>query len=290
MFTITCESTVDLPLEYLKKRNCDAVCYSYFIGTEERVDHMQNTPETLEKFYKDLEEYKPTTSQIGGELYKDFFRAHLSDGNLLHLAFGSGMSQSVFNAMKAADEINAEVGKKVITVIDTTCSCIGYGLIVDTALDMRDNGATEEEIIAWMEQNKRRVHHQFFSTTLSYFKRSGRVSWAAAFLGNLLRLCPIMHLNNDGKIIANSKAMSVSKAIDKTMDEIAAHIENGGEYSGKLWISHSNCIQTAEKVMDKLKQAYPAADIRLFDIGPIIACHCGPGTVAIFFMGDDRKA
>ena len=290
MFTITCESTVDLSIEYLHKRNCDAICYSYFLGTEERVDHMQNTPETMEQFYKDLEEYKPTTSQIGGELYKDFFRAHLSNGNLLHLAFGSGMSQSVNNAMKAADEINAEAGKKVVTVIDTTCSCIGYGLIVDNILDMRDNGATEEELVAWLEKNKYRVHHQFFTTTLSYFKRSGRVSWAAAVLGNLLKICPIMRLNHDGKIVAYGKVLSVSKALDKTLEEISAHIENGSQYNGKLWIAHSNCIQTAEKTRSKLAEAYPAAYIRVFDIGPIIACHCGPGTVAIFFMGDERKA
>lgn len=287
MYNITCESTVDLPESYLLQRNCKALHYSYFLGMTECVDHMNNTPEVLAQFYKDLEEFKPTTSQLSAEAYKTFFAENLKDGDLLHLAFGSGMSNSVNNAFIAAEEINKTSAHKV-TVIDTTCSCIGYGLFVDTALDMRDKGATLQEIATWAEANKFNVHHQFFTTTLSYFRRSGRVSWAAAFVGTLLRMCPIMHLNRSGKIVAYSKAMSVSKAMQKTLDEIAAHIQNGSDYDGKLWISYSNCIETAEKVKEKLAEAYPKADIRLFDIGPIIACHCGPGTVAIFFWGDTR--
>lgn len=287
MFTITCESTTDLPLKYLQQRNCQSLCYSYFLGTEERVDHMDNTPETLAQFYVDLEKYKPTTSQLSAETYKDFFTQHLTDGDLLHIAFGSGMSNSVNNAFIAAEEVN-KTSKYKVTVVDSTCSCVGYGLIVDTALDMRDNGSTLQQIVDWLENNKRRVQHQFFTTTLSYFKRSGRVSWATAFLGNLLRLCPIMRLNNDGRIVAYSKVMSVSKAIDRTLEEIAAHIQDGKDYCGKLWIGHSDCLEMEQKVRQKLQIAYPRADIRTFDIGPIIACHCGPGTVAVFFMGDER--
>ena len=287
MFTISCESTIDLPRAYIQRRKCDVLCYSYFLDSEERVDHMEHTPESLAEFYVDLEKYKPTTSQLSAETYKRFFTEHLVDGDLLHIAFGSGMSNSVNNAIMAAKEINATSEHKV-TVVDSTCSCVGYGLIVDIALDMRDSGNTEQQIVDWLEANKHRVHHQFFTTTLSYFKRSGRVSWATAFIGNLLRLCPIMRLNHDGKIVAYGKVMSVSKAIDKTLDEVAAHIQDGADYCGKLWIGHSNCLETEQKVRARLQQVYPRADIRTFDIGPIIACHCGPGTVAVFFMGDER--
>lgn len=287
MYKITCESTTDLPESYLLGRDCQALHYSYFLGTTECVDHMNNTPETLAQFYKDLEQYKPTTSQISAESYKEFFAARIADGDLLHIAFGSGMSNSVNNAFAAAEELNAQNEHKIV-VIDSTCSCVGYGLFVDTLLDLRDKGATLEEVAAHAEAIKHKVHHQFFTTTLSYFRRSGRVSWAAAFVGNFLRLCPIMRLNYDGKIIAYSKALSVTKAMDKTLSEVAAHIQNGADYDGKLWISHSDCIQTAQKVQAKLAEAYPKADIRLLDIGPIIACHCGPGTVAVYFVGDNR--
>lgn len=276
-----------MPLEHIQNRNCDALRYSYFLGTEEHVDSMQNTPESIAAFYENLEKFKPTTSQLSAEIYKEFFLQNLQHGDLLHIAFGSGMSNSVNNAFLAAKEINTK-SKNKVTVIDSTCSCVGYGLLVDIALDMRDEGKSLKEIANWTENNKRKIHHQFFTTTLSYFKRSGRVSLAAAFLGNLLRLCPLMRLNNDGKIVAYSKVMSVSKAVDKTIEEVGNHIQNGKDYNGKLWIAHSNCPDAEQKVHTKLASLYPHADIRTFDIGPIIACHCGPGTVAVFFEGDER--
>lgn len=287
MFNITCESTVDLPQEYLKSRGCNAIHYSYFVNDTEHVDTMKNTTKSLEEFYKAIDEYRPTTSQISTERYEEFFRQNLCDGDILHIAFGDGMSQSVFNATKAADKINAENGNKVF-VVNSTCSCVGYGMLTDIALDLRDNGKTLQQIVDFLEQNKTKIHHQFFSTTLSYFRKSGRVSGPAALIGNLLKLCPIMRLNKQGKIIAYGKAMSVSGAITKTESETLAHIKNGKNYDGKLWISHSACLDTAIKVKKRMQSTYPKADVRVFDIGPIIACHCGPGTVAVYFEGDER--
>lgn len=288
MFTLSCESTVDITKRYLDERSIPVLPYSYSVDGEEFVDDMGEN-NGLERLYTMLDQdKKPSTSQLSLEKYKTFFSELLQKGDLLHIAFGSGMSQSVERAFAAADELKPLFPQRKIFVVDSTCSCVGYGLFVSTLADMRDDGKSMEEIYEWAKANCRKVHHQFFTTTLQYFRRSGRVSGPAYFIGNLFKLCPIMHLNYDGKIIAYSKVMSVAKALTRTLDEIAAHVQNGSNYDGKMWISHSNCPDTAKQIESELKKIYSKADIRTFDIGPIIAVHCGPGTVAVYFWGDER--
>ena len=219
---------------------------------------------------------------------REYFRTLLEQGDLLHVCFGSGLSQSALNAAKAAEQLKKEFPKRKIYVVDSLCACIGYGIFVDCIADLRDEGKDIDFLYKWAQDNKLRVHHQFFSTTLTYFRRSGRISGPAAIFGNLLKLCPIMRLNNQGKIIAYAKVMSETKAIAKTLDEIAQTIECGSDYDGKLWIGHSNYISCATKVAELLKNAYPRADVKTFDIGPVIASHCGPGTLAVFYVGGER--
>ena len=288
MFVLTCESTTDLPISYLAKRNISALPYTYCVDNVEYVDDMGEF-DGRENFYKLLKQGKrPTTSQINTERYKNFFRQHLNQGDVLHIAFDSHLSNSVFNAYCAAQELKKEFPDRRIVVLDSTCGCLGYGLLVDTLADMRDANASFDQLYDWARDNRNKIHHQFFSTTLSYYRRSGRVSGPAATLGNILHLCPVLRLNKKGQIIAYAKTMGTNKAIAKTIDEIAAHVENGSEYDGKMWIAHSDCKETANTVLERLKAAYPKADARLFDIGPVIGSHCGQGTVAIFFVGNER--
>lgn len=289
MFTLTCESTADLPISYLAKRQISAIPYTYCIDGTEYVDDMGEF-DGRTNFYKALKQGKrPTTSQINIERYKNFFRQHLGQGDLLHVAFDSGLSNSVYNAIYAAQYLKKEFPERRIVVIDSTCGCLGYGILVDTLADMRDNGASFDTLYDWAKENKTKIHHQFFSTTLSYYRRSGRVSGPAATIGNILHVCPLLRLNREGKIIAYAKTMGSTKAVAKTLEEIAAHVQNGANYNGKMWIAHSDCLNAANKVMEQLKSQYPAADVKLFEIGPVIGSHCGAGTVAVFFMGDGRS-
>lgn len=288
MFALTCESTADLPISYLAKRQISALPYTYCIDDTEYVDDMGEFNGRT-NFYKLLKQGKrSTTSQINTERYKNFFRQQLSQGDILHVAFDSGLSNSVYNAFYAAEELKKEFPKRRIVVIDSTCGCLGYGLLVDMLADMRDNGATFDQLYDWAKENKTKIHHQFFSTTLSYYRRSGRVSGPAATIGNILHVCPLLHLNREGKIIAYAKTMGTTKAISKTLEEIAAHVQNGYDYDGRMWVAHSDCIDTANKVIEQLKAQYPKADVKLFEIGPVIGTHCGAGTVAVYFLGDDR--
>ena len=285
MFTLSCESTVDLNLAYLTKRNIPVISYTYNVDGVDYYDDLR-AGNGLAIFYNQLVSgKKPTTSLINVERYKEFFRAILENGDLLHVAFSSGLSQSAHNAEIACEELKKEFPNRKIYVVDSLCACVGYGLFVDSVADARDAGANIDEAYAWAMDNRLNVHHQFFPTTLTYFKRSGRLSGAAAFFGNILKLCPIMRVNQEGKLVAYAKVMSETKAIAKTLDEVALNIRDGAEYNGKLWIGHSDYISAANKIVTELKARYPHADVRTYDIGPVIASHCGPGTLAVFFFG-----
>ena len=247
--------------------------------------------DALPRFYRFLEEGKmPSTSQTNVFKYTEFFAELLKKGDVLHIAFGSGMTPSVKNALAAADELRKEFPNRKIIVVDSLCSSSGYGLLVDGAADMRDRGCTMEEIEQWLLDNRQKVHHQFFSTDLKYFRRSGRVSGATATIGSILNICPIMRLDDTGHIIAYDKVRGKKRAIQRTIQEMEKHAENGLQYSGKCWICHSNCLADAQETKEVIRQKFPniSEDIRICDIGTIIASHCGPGTVAVFFFGDER--
>ena len=287
-FVLSCESTVDLPFSYVSERNIPVIFYSYTIDGKEYVDDMLRNPEALPQFYQFLEEDKlPSTSQINEFNYLNFFEQQLQHGDLLHIAFGSGMTQSVRNAELAADELREKYPERKIIVIDSLCSSSGYGMLVDYAADMRDKGCTMEEIERWVIDNRQNIHHQFFSTELKHYRRSGRMSGATAMVATVLGICPIMRLDDKGRIIAYGKVRGKNNAIKATVDAMEAHAQGGRNYTGKCFICHSQCIQDAEKTKAAILERFPhiQGDV---DIGTIIASHCGPGTVAIFFLGDER--
>lgn len=290
-FVLSCESTVDLPFSYVSERNIPVIFYSYTIDGKEYVDDMLRNPEALPQFYQFLEEDKlPSTSQINEFNYLNFFEQQLQHGDLLHIAFGSGMTQSVRNAELAADELREKYPERKIIVIDSLYSSSGYGMLVDYAADMRDKGCTMEEIERWVIDNRQNIHHQFFSTELKHYRRSGRMSGATAMVATVLGICPIMRLDDKGRIIAYGKVRGKNNAIKATVDAMEAHAQGGRNYTGKCFICHSQCIQDAEKTKAAILERFPhiQGDVRIVDIGTIIASHCGPGTVAIFFLGDER--
>ncbi|MDD3400871.1 MAG: DegV family protein [Eubacteriales bacterium] len=289
-FQLSCESTVDMPFDYVSSRNMEVLFYSYMVDGHEYADDMGRDPAALARFYDFVDKGKlPSTSQINEFSYYDFFDTLLQKGDVLHLAFGTGMTPSYHNACGAAEKLREKYPNRKITVVDTLCSSSGYGLIVDTAADMRDAGAGMDEIASWVISQSKNVHHQFFSTDMTMFKRSGRVSGVTAAVASILGICPIMHLDITGHIVAYDKVRGKKNAIKKTVDEMEKYASGGSQYSGKCFISHSNCIEEAIKTRDMIAQRFPnITDMRIYDIGTIIASHCGKGTVAVYFFGCQR--
>ncbi len=290
-FILSCCSTVDLPYSYMEQRNIPVLFYTYVVDGKEYVDDMGRDPEALPRFYRFLQEGKlPQTSQINVETYLEFFEEQLQKGDVLHLSFTSGQSGSVHNAELAAKILNEKYPDKKLVVIDTLCSSSGYGLIVDTAADMRDAGATLEETADWVMQNRNKVHHQFFSSDMTQFHRTGRVSGAAAMVATIMSICPLMRLDSNGAIKAYSKVHGKKKAVQATVDEMEKHAQGGRDYDQRCFVCHSKCSDDAQMLIDAIEERFPKlrGKIRLCDIGTIIGSHSGPGTVAVFFYGDER--
>lgn len=290
-FILSCESTVDMPFSYVNSRNIPVIFYKYSVDGTDYVDDMLRDPAALPHFYEMINAGKlPTTTQLNTYQYREFFEEQLKKGDLLHITLGTGMTKSYQNAIIAADDLRNEYPERKIIIVDSMCSSSGYGMLVDCAADMRDNGASMEEIETWAINNRQYIHHQFFSTDLKHYRRSGRMSGPAAMLGTVLNICPVMRLDDAGKIIAYSKVRGKKNAVKTTVDTMEAHAQSGKDYSGKCFVCHSSCIDDAELLKTALLNHFPnIKDIPIFDIGTSIASHCGPGTVAVFFFGDMRQ-
>lgn len=291
-FILSCESTVDLPFSYVDGRNIPVIFYSYTVDGVDYVDDMLRDPNALNNFYSMLDNGKmPSTTQINAFNYVEFFEEQLKKGDLLHITLGTGMTKSYQNALVAAEELKEKYPDRKIVIVDSLCSSSGYGMLVDSAADMRDSGCEIEELETWLLENRKTVHHQFYSTELKHYRRSGRMSGTTAMVATILGICPIMRLDDQGKIIAYSKVRGKANAIKTTVDTMLSHAKGGKNYDGKCFICHSRCPEDAEKTRLAVLESFPnLKDIKVCDIGTIIASHCGPGTVAVFFYGDERTS
>ncbi|MBQ3842858.1 MAG: DegV family protein [Ruminiclostridium sp.] len=291
-FILSCESTVDLPYAYLEKRQLPVLFYTYSVKGTEYTDDLGKDPQSLPRFYRMLADGAiPTTSQINTFRYKEFFEELLREGDVIHVTLSSGITGSYTNAAAAAEELRAEYPDRKITVIDSLGACSGYGILVDVAADMRDAGKSFEETEKWLLDNRLHMHYQFYSTTMDYFKRSGRVSGPAATIATILKIFPLMRFNAEGRIIAYEKVRGIKNVIRKTAEAMAEHADGGREYSGRCSIAHSNCIEDAEELRNIIAKEFhnlKRSDIAIYDIGTIITSHTGPGTLALFFFGDER--
>ncbi len=291
-FQLSCESPVDMPYSYIHdERDISVLFYTYMLDGVVYEDNMGRDPGAMDAFYQMLADGGlPTTSQVNPVIYEQYLEKLLQKGDVLHIALGSGMSPSVSNACEAAERLRAKYPNRRLEILDSLCSSSGYGMLVECAADMRDAGASMEEVMDWGLQNRNKLHHQFFSTDLTMYKRSGRVSGPEATIGTVLGICPLMRINSHGAIIAYARSRGKNRAIRETVETVMAHIQNGREYDGKLYINHSHSPELAASVKEALIPYLGdlAANAPIYEIGSIIACHCGPGTVAVFFFGDER--
>ncbi len=290
-FILSCCSTADMPLEFFQTRNVQLICFHFTMdGTEYADDLGQSIP--FDEFYQRIADgAEPTTSQVNVQQYIEFFEPFLKEGkDILHIVFSSGLSGSYNSACIARDTLSEQYPDNKIYLVDSLAASSGYGLLVDTAADMRDSGKTAEEIVAWLEENKLNLHHWFFSTDLTSYIRGGRVSPVAGFFGTMLKICPLLNVNDEGKLIPRTKCRGKAKAIDEIVAQMVAHAEGGLEYSGKCFISNSACLADAEAVASRVEETFKNLNgkVMINNIGTVIGSHTGPGTVALFFYGDKR--
>ena len=290
-FILTCCSTVDLTNEYMKERKIPYVSFHAQVGEDIYADDMGQSISQKELFQRMIDGEDAKTSQVTVQEYLDFFKPFLDEGkDILHIALSSGISGTYNSACVAAEELRDEYPDRKIYVVDSLAASAGYGLVIDTLADMRDNGATMDELYGWIEDNKKKMHHWYFTTDLTFLIKGGRVSKTSGFVGNLLGICPLLNVDYEGKLAAREKIRGKKKVIKRTLEVMLEHVQDGKDYSGKCFISQAGCYDDARALADLIEEPLPKlhGGVQITEIGATIGCHTGPGTVALFFWGDER--
>lgn len=247
---------------------------------------------SMEDFYAAMDKGADTrTSQINQEEYEKYFENFLKEGkDVLHVSLSSGISGTVNAARLARENLADRYPDRKIYVVDSLAASSGYGLLMDELADRRDEGMDIDQVYAWAEENKLNVHHWFFSTDLKFYIKGGRVSKTAGVVGTLLNICPLLNVDYLGRLIPRDKIRTKKKVIREIVERMEAHVADGHDYTGKVYISQSDCYEDARAVADLVEERFPKmkGKVEIFWIGTTIGSHTGPGTVALFFMGDKR--
>lgn len=290
-YVITASSTLDLTTEKIKELDVHYVPFHYFLDATAFDDDLY-TSLSPSSFYKALTDgAEPKTAQVNTDEFTAFFKSFLDAGlDILHIGFSSGLSGSVQSAKVAAEDLRPLYPERKIIVIDSLCASAGYGLLVAMAAEKRKNGEALDTLAEWVEANKLSVHHWFFSTDLTFYVKGGRLSRVSGWFGTVLKICPLLNMDKDGRLTPRSKLRGKKRAIEGAIEKFKTHAVGGADYQGICYLSHSDCYGDARAVADAIEQFAPAlkGKIEIYNIGPTIGCHTGPGTVALFFVGDKR--
>lgn len=291
-YVLSCCSTADLSKEHFERREIHYICFHYQLdGVSYPDDLGQSMP--FDKFYQAMTNGADTrTSQVNESEFEAYFEPFLAQGlDVLHLCLSSGISGVINSALLAKDTLEKKYPGRHINVVDSLGASSGYGLIMDKLADLRDGGMALDEITAWATEHRLNLHHWFFSTDLTFYIKGGRISKTAGFFGQMLSICPLLNMDNLGRLIPREKIRTKRKVIAAIVDRMAEHAEGGLDYCGKCYISNSACLEDAQAVAALVEARFPHLNgkVEINSVGTTIGSHTGPGTVALFFWGDKRE-
>ncbi len=290
-YVISCCTTVDLKKEYLESRNIEYIYFHYFVNGVQYDDDLGQTMSNKE-FYDAMRSGAETkTSQINAAEYEEFFESFLSQGkDVLHINISSGISGAYNSANIAKSILEEKYPERKIYVVDSLNAASGYGLLVDKAVDLKKEGKNIDEVYHWIEENKLHLHAWFFTDDLTYLVKGGRVSKAAGLMGGVLNICPLFHVDREGKLVAKQKVRTKKKAIRTLVEQMETYAENGTAYTGKCFLCHADNEKDAAAVVALIEERIPAMKDKVLvnNVGTTIGSHTGPGVVAIFFWGEER--
>lgn len=290
-FIISCCSTADLTEEHFKARDISYICFHFELNGKEYADDLgKSIP--FDQFYKAMADGAETkTSQVNADEFEAYFEAFLKAGkDILHVCLSSGISGVINSAMIAKSELEERYPNRKIYIVDSLGASSGYGLLMDQLADLRDEGKSIEEVRDYAETHKLHLNHWFFSTDLTFYVKGGRISKAAGLFGGALNICPLLNMDHEGHLIPRCKIRTKKKVIRATVDKMEEYADNGLNYSGKCYISHSGCYEDARAVADLVESRFPKLNgrVEIYSVGTTIGSHTGPGTVALFFWGKER--
>ena len=230
---------------------------------------------------------KTSTSAANPEQWAKAMEPVLAEGqDVLVLAFSSGLSTTYQSAVIAAEELREKYPQRKLLVVDTLAASLGQGLLVYYACRKRDEGLSLEELAAWCEEYKFRLCHWFTVDDLMYLKRGGRVSAATALVGTMLQIKPVLHVDNEGHLINVSKVRGRKASIDALAKKLGETGIPGA--NNTVFICHGDCHGDAQLLENLVKEKYGVKNVFTYYVGAVIGSHSGPGTLALFFLGEKR--
>lgn len=281
------DSCSDLPKNYIEENNVPFLSMTVnFKGKEYKDDFGVSLP--YKDFYNEVKKGEmASTAQINSFDYSEKFLKYVKDGkSVVCIVFSSALSGSYNSANIAREMVMEEYKDADITVLDSKCASLGEGLLIYYVIELLKNGASKEQLISFVEENKLKINHWFTVDDLNHLKRGGRVSAAAAAIGTLLDIKPVMHVDNEGRLIPVGKVKGRKKSIRALAEELTKRIVNPEEQV--IFISHGDCLEDAEFLRSMILEKHSVKDVIINEIGPTVGAHSGPGTVALFFLGSER--
>ena len=246
-----------------------------------------------DQFYQAMADGAETqTSQVNVEEFTAYFTPFLEQGkDILHVTLSSGISGVYNSACVAREELLQKYPDRKIYIVDSLGASSGYGLLMDRLADLRDKGEDVDSVYEWALANRLRLHHWFFSTDLTFYVKGGRISKASGWFGTVLNICPLLNMDDQGRLIPRSKIRGKKAVIKEIVSRMEQFADGGTNYNGKCYISNSACYEDARAVADLVEQKFPKLNgkVEINHVGTTIGSHTGPGTVALFFWGSESK-
>ncbi len=284
-YKIITDSCCDFPPEMYEKLDLTVVTLSVLYKGKE---HSHYTEDWLKDMFQGLRAGEQTaTSAINPEGWKSVIEPVLAQGkDALVLVFSSGLSTTYQSAVIAAQELEEIYPNRKIRVVDTLCASLGQGLLVWYACQKRDEGMTLEQLTDWCETYRYLLCHWFTVDDLMYLKRGGRVSAATALVGTMLKIKPVLHVDDDGHLINVAKVRGRKASIQALADKLG---ELGiPEENDTVFICHGDCQADADYLAAQVKEKYGVKNVFIYYVGAVIGSHSGPGTLALFLLGKNR--
>lgn len=288
-FKIVTDSSANVPEEIIEQYNIDVLPLSYYVDGKEYKGFEKNRDFHFREFYSMMRNRKNiTTSEVSKQTAFDVCRPVLEDGqDMLYIGFSSALSETFDVVHDALTELQSEFPERQIYAVDSRGAALGEGLLVQYAAKEREKGKPIDEVYRLAMDNRLYVCHEFTVDDLFFLRRGGRISAATAVLGSTLGIKPIMHMDNQGRLVEIGKA----RGRQKSLDALVNHMR---EYALKpeqqvVYISHGDCEDDARYVAEQVRKTIGVKDIRMHILDPVIGAHSGPGTVALFYFGEHRR-
>lgn len=287
-YVIFTDSCADLDEKMLQELEVQYLPFSFTSNDSTYRNWADGRELSFKDFYDKLRAGgSASTSQVNATEFVEAFRPILQSGkDLVYLAFSSGLSGTIHSARLAADDLAEEFPDAKVLVVDTYAASLGQGLLVWHTAQLKKQGKTMQEVATWVEENQGKLAHWFTVDDLNFLKRGGRLSGAAALFGTMLNIKPVLHVDDEGHLIAMEKVRGRKQSLNALVDHMEKTATNPAQQL--VFISHADAPEDAQYVAEEVKRRLGVTQTYINYIGPVIGSHAGPGTVALFFLASER--